>query len=180
MWPIWIIVFTLLFFKTVEEIIKICLKKNRKAVRISFPCSNVFLKHYASQLCVTPQYLIADSIFLFSPLCNQYLIAVPDYCRRFCTFVHLLCMQCLALKREMLTFQEVCMYLEEVVVSRIKRYLEAPKKRGQWKSVEHASSAPLFITGKISYLIYKTIKQGKIWWKLLFFTFSWETSHHEI
>ncbi|XP_042683421.1 protein SLX4IP [Centrocercus urophasianus] len=42
--------------------------------------------------------------------------------------------------------EEVCMYLEEVVVSRIKRYLEARKKRGQWKSVEHASSAPLFIT----------------------------------
>ncbi|XP_010704898.1 protein SLX4IP [Meleagris gallopavo] len=38
------------------------------------------------------------------------------------------------------------MYLEEVVVSRIKRYLEAPKQRGQWKSMEHASSTPLFIT----------------------------------
>lgn len=72
------------------------------------------------------------------------------------------------------------MYLEEVVVSRIKRYLEAPKQRGQWKSMEHASSTPLFITGKISYLIYKTIKQGKIWWKLLFFTFPLETSHREI
>ncbi|XP_021245785.1 protein SLX4IP isoform X2 [Numida meleagris] len=42
--------------------------------------------------------------------------------------------------------EEVCMCLEEVVVSRIKHYLEARKQRGQWKSVEHASSTPLFIT----------------------------------
>ncbi|XP_013037569.1 protein SLX4IP isoform X4 [Anser cygnoides] len=42
--------------------------------------------------------------------------------------------------------EEVCMLLEEVVASRVKHYLEAPKQRGQWKSMEHASSAPLFIT----------------------------------
>ncbi|OXB80803.1 UNVERIFIED_CONTAM: hypothetical protein H355_003714 [Colinus virginianus] len=42
--------------------------------------------------------------------------------------------------------EEVCMYLEEVVVSRIKHYLEARKQRGQWKSIDHASSSPLFIT----------------------------------
>ncbi|XP_040406470.1 protein SLX4IP isoform X2 [Cygnus olor] len=41
--------------------------------------------------------------------------------------------------------EEVCMLLEEVVASRVKHYLEAPKQRGQWKSMEHASSAPLFI-----------------------------------
>ncbi|XP_068531773.1 protein SLX4IP isoform X4 [Anas acuta] len=40
----------------------------------------------------------------------------------------------------------VCMLLEEIVASRVKHYLEAPKQRGQWKSMEHASSAPLFIT----------------------------------
>ncbi|NXK46716.1 SLX4I protein, partial [Chauna torquata] len=42
--------------------------------------------------------------------------------------------------------EEVCMLLEEVVASRVKHYLEARKQRGQWKSLEHASSAPLFIT----------------------------------
>ncbi|XP_072187544.1 protein SLX4IP [Excalfactoria chinensis] len=42
--------------------------------------------------------------------------------------------------------EKVCMCLEEVVVSRIKHYLEARKQRGQWKSMEHASSSPLFIT----------------------------------
>ncbi|NXI61565.1 SLX4I protein, partial [Anseranas semipalmata] len=42
--------------------------------------------------------------------------------------------------------EEVCALLEEVVASRVKHYLEAPKQRGQWKSMEHASSAPLFIT----------------------------------
>uniref|UniRef100_A0A8C2SR35 SLX4 interacting protein n=1 Tax=Coturnix japonica TaxID=93934 RepID=A0A8C2SR35_COTJA len=42
--------------------------------------------------------------------------------------------------------EKVCMCLEEVVVSRIKRYLEARKQRGQWKSMENASSGPLFIT----------------------------------
>uniref|UniRef100_A0A8V0Z5K7 SLX4 interacting protein n=1 Tax=Gallus gallus TaxID=9031 RepID=A0A8V0Z5K7_CHICK len=42
--------------------------------------------------------------------------------------------------------KEVCTCLEEVVVSRIKHYLEAPKQRGQWKSMEHASSSPLFVT----------------------------------
>ncbi|XP_040552885.1 protein SLX4IP isoform X1 [Gallus gallus] len=42
--------------------------------------------------------------------------------------------------------EEVCTCLEEVVVSRIKHYLEAPKQRGQWKSMEHASSSPLFVT----------------------------------
>ncbi|NXP48991.1 SLX4I protein, partial [Heliornis fulica] len=43
--------------------------------------------------------------------------------------------------------EEVCMLLEEVVSSRVKHYLEAPK-RGQWKSVEHAPSGPLFLTAK--------------------------------
>ncbi|NXP28290.1 SLX4I protein, partial [Scytalopus superciliaris] len=42
--------------------------------------------------------------------------------------------------------EEVCRLLEEVVASRVKHYLEAPKQRGQWKSVEHASSGPLFLT----------------------------------
>lgn len=43
------------------------------------------------------------------------------------------------------------MLLEEVVASRVKHYLEAPKQRGQWKTVEHG---PLFLTGKINYLTY--------------------------
>ncbi|NXI90295.1 SLX4I protein, partial [Psophia crepitans] len=43
--------------------------------------------------------------------------------------------------------EEVCMLLEEVVAARIKHYLEAPK-RGQWKSMEHATSGPLFLTAK--------------------------------
>ncbi|KAM9654342.1 protein SLX4IP isoform 8-T15 [Morphnus guianensis] len=38
------------------------------------------------------------------------------------------------------------MLLEEVVASRVKHYLEAPKQRGQWKSMEHAPSGPLFLT----------------------------------
>ncbi|CAM9852416.1 unnamed protein product [Bubo scandiacus] len=42
--------------------------------------------------------------------------------------------------------EEVCMLLEEVVASRVKHYLEAPKQRGQWKSTEHATSGPLFLT----------------------------------
>ncbi|NXA23526.1 SLX4I protein, partial [Ibidorhyncha struthersii] len=42
--------------------------------------------------------------------------------------------------------EEVCMLLEEVVASRVKHYLEAPKQRGQWKSAEHAPSGPLFLT----------------------------------
>ncbi|NXL33173.1 SLX4I protein, partial [Glaucidium brasilianum] len=42
--------------------------------------------------------------------------------------------------------EEVCMLLEEVVASRVKHYLEAPKHRGQWKSMEHATSGPLFLT----------------------------------
>ncbi|NXY89784.1 SLX4I protein, partial [Alcedo cyanopectus] len=42
--------------------------------------------------------------------------------------------------------QEVCMLLEEVVASRIKHYLEAPKQRVQGKSVEHTPSCPLFLT----------------------------------
>ncbi|NXW46403.1 SLX4I protein, partial [Nyctiprogne leucopyga] len=42
--------------------------------------------------------------------------------------------------------EEVCMLLEEVVASRVKHYLEAPKQRGQWKSMEHATSGPLFLT----------------------------------
>ncbi|NXE91546.1 SLX4I protein, partial [Menura novaehollandiae] len=42
--------------------------------------------------------------------------------------------------------EEVCMLLEEVVASRVKHYLEARKQRGQWKSMEHASSGPLFLT----------------------------------
>ncbi|NXM71695.1 SLX4I protein, partial [Serilophus lunatus] len=42
--------------------------------------------------------------------------------------------------------EEVCRLLEEVVASRVKHYLEAPKQRGQWKSGEHTSSGPLFLT----------------------------------
>ncbi|NXY02247.1 SLX4I protein, partial [Pteruthius melanotis] len=42
--------------------------------------------------------------------------------------------------------QEVCKLLEEVVASRVKHYLEAPKQRGQWKAMEHGSSGPLFLT----------------------------------
>ncbi|XP_064002199.1 protein SLX4IP isoform X2 [Pogoniulus pusillus] len=42
--------------------------------------------------------------------------------------------------------EELCMLLEEVVASRIKHYLETPKQRGQRKSMEHASSGPLFLT----------------------------------
>ncbi|KFQ86783.1 Protein SLX4IP, partial [Phoenicopterus ruber ruber] len=42
--------------------------------------------------------------------------------------------------------EEVCMLLEEVVASRVKHYLEAPKHRGQGKSMEHAPSGPLFLT----------------------------------
>lgn len=50
------------------------------------------------------------------------------------------------------------MLLEEVVASRVKHYLEAPKQRGQWKSMEHAPSGPLFLTGKINSLSYCEIK----------------------
>ncbi|KFQ92357.1 Protein SLX4IP, partial [Nipponia nippon] len=42
--------------------------------------------------------------------------------------------------------EEVCMLLEEVVASRVKHYMEAPKQRGQWKSTERAPSGPLFLT----------------------------------
>ncbi|NXP30376.1 SLX4I protein, partial [Leiothrix lutea] len=42
--------------------------------------------------------------------------------------------------------EEVCKLLEEVVASRVKHYLEAPKQRGQGKPVEHGSSGPLFLT----------------------------------
>ncbi|XP_030124675.4 protein SLX4IP isoform X1 [Taeniopygia guttata] len=42
--------------------------------------------------------------------------------------------------------EEVCKLLEEVVASRVKRYLEAPKQRGQWKTMEQGSSGPLFLT----------------------------------
>ncbi|NWR30951.1 SLX4I protein, partial [Tachuris rubrigastra] len=42
--------------------------------------------------------------------------------------------------------EEVCRLLEEVVAFRVKHYLEAPKQRGQWKSMEHGSSSPLFLT----------------------------------
>ncbi|NXW84329.1 SLX4I protein, partial [Alopecoenas beccarii] len=42
--------------------------------------------------------------------------------------------------------EEVCTLLEEVVASRVKHYLEAPKQRGQCKSVEHAPSGPMFLT----------------------------------
>ncbi|NWV60158.1 SLX4I protein, partial [Malurus elegans] len=42
--------------------------------------------------------------------------------------------------------EEVCTLLEEVVASRVKHYLEAPKQRGQWKTMEHGSSGPLFLT----------------------------------
>ncbi|NWV19922.1 SLX4I protein, partial [Origma solitaria] len=42
--------------------------------------------------------------------------------------------------------EEVCMLLEEVVASRVKYYLEARKQHGQWKTTEHGSSGPLFLT----------------------------------
>ncbi|NXR26126.1 SLX4I protein, partial [Cinclus mexicanus] len=42
--------------------------------------------------------------------------------------------------------EEVCKLLEEVVSSRVKHYLEAPKQRGQWKPMERGSSGPLFCT----------------------------------
>ncbi|XP_066033919.1 protein SLX4IP isoform X3 [Chamaea fasciata] len=42
--------------------------------------------------------------------------------------------------------EEVCKLLEEVVASRVKHYLEAPKQRGQGKPMEHGSSGPLFLT----------------------------------
>ncbi|NXG79559.1 SLX4I protein, partial [Baryphthengus martii] len=42
--------------------------------------------------------------------------------------------------------EEVCVLLEEVVASRVQHYLQAPKQRGQWKSMEHAPSGPLFLT----------------------------------
>ncbi|NXO81232.1 SLX4I protein, partial [Sitta europaea] len=42
--------------------------------------------------------------------------------------------------------EEVCKLLEEVVASRVKHYLEAPKQRGQWKPMDHGSSGPLFLT----------------------------------
>ncbi|NWH33988.1 SLX4I protein, partial [Chloropsis hardwickii] len=42
--------------------------------------------------------------------------------------------------------EEVCKLLEEVVASRVKHYLEAPRQRGQWKPTEHGSSGPLFLT----------------------------------
>ncbi|KFV17350.1 Protein SLX4IP, partial [Tauraco erythrolophus] len=54
--------------------------------------------------------------------------------------------------------EEVCMLLEEVVAARVKHFLEAPKQRGQWKSMEHPPSGPLFLTGKINYLTYREIK----------------------
>ncbi|XP_054370248.1 protein SLX4IP [Molothrus ater] len=44
--------------------------------------------------------------------------------------------------------EEVCKLLEEVVASRVKHYLEAPKQRGQWKPMEQGSSGPLFLTAK--------------------------------
>ncbi|NXJ50160.1 SLX4I protein, partial [Spizaetus tyrannus] len=49
--------------------------------------------------------------------------------------------------------EEVCMLLEEVVASRVKHYLEAPKQRGQWKSMEHAPSGPLFLTANSFHII---------------------------
>ncbi|CAN8202643.1 unnamed protein product [Coccothraustes coccothraustes] len=42
--------------------------------------------------------------------------------------------------------EEVCKLLEEVVASRVKHYLEAPKQRGQGKPTEQGSSGPLFLT----------------------------------
>ncbi|NWU56522.1 SLX4I protein, partial [Dromas ardeola] len=42
--------------------------------------------------------------------------------------------------------EEVCMLLEEVVASRVKHYLEVPKQRGQWKTMQRAPSGPLFLT----------------------------------
>ncbi|KAM4903449.1 protein SLX4IP isoform 1-T2 [Sylvia borin] len=42
--------------------------------------------------------------------------------------------------------EEVCKLLEDIVASRVKHYLEAPKQRGQGKPVEHGSSGPLFLT----------------------------------
>ncbi|XP_050170968.1 protein SLX4IP [Myiozetetes cayanensis] len=44
--------------------------------------------------------------------------------------------------------EEVCRLLEEVVASRVKHYLEARKQRGQWKSMQHGSAGPLFLTAK--------------------------------
>ncbi|XP_074434558.1 protein SLX4IP isoform X2 [Larus michahellis] len=46
--------------------------------------------------------------------------------------------------------EEICMLLEEVVASRVKHYLEAPKQRGQWKSMQRTPSGPLFLTGFLS------------------------------
>ncbi|XP_071596377.1 LOW QUALITY PROTEIN: protein SLX4IP [Heliangelus exortis] len=42
--------------------------------------------------------------------------------------------------------EEVCMLLEEVVASRVKHHLEAPKQRGPCKSMDRAPSGPLFLT----------------------------------
>ncbi|XP_039572885.1 protein SLX4IP isoform X6 [Passer montanus] len=49
-------------------------------------------------------------------------------------------------EKEWFLFQEVCKLLEEVVASRVRHYLEAPKQRGQWKPMEQGSSGPLFLT----------------------------------
>ncbi|NWJ07728.1 SLX4I protein, partial [Crypturellus undulatus] len=43
--------------------------------------------------------------------------------------------------------EEVCMLLEDAVASRVKHYLETPKQHGQGKSMDHATSAPFFLTG---------------------------------
>ncbi|NWH59773.1 SLX4I protein, partial [Geococcyx californianus] len=42
--------------------------------------------------------------------------------------------------------EELCVLLEEVVASRVRQYSEAPKQRGQWKSMERAPSGPLCLT----------------------------------
>ncbi|NWI11269.1 SLX4I protein, partial [Crypturellus soui] len=43
--------------------------------------------------------------------------------------------------------EEVCMLLKDAVASRVKHYLEATKRHGQGKSMDHATSAPFFLTG---------------------------------
>ncbi|NXL18183.1 SLX4I protein, partial [Setophaga kirtlandii] len=42
--------------------------------------------------------------------------------------------------------EELCKLLEEVVASRVKHFLEAPKQRGQGKPTEQGSAGPLFLT----------------------------------
>ncbi|NXA40150.1 SLX4I protein, partial [Eudromia elegans] len=55
--------------------------------------------------------------------------------------------------------EEVCMLLEDVVASRVKQYLEAPKQHGQGKSMDHATSAPLFLTGNRFHIAARFMKR---------------------